>query len=117
MRKIAFFVAAAVCFGLAPFTPRLGPVAGSVALVTLAVALSLAASGAFAALAVASGALGAFASGMLSSASPAVAGAALAALCFGERSLRVRGNARVLHIGAALCGGGLAGMLTTSFAL
>jgi hypothetical protein len=55
---------------------------------------------------------------MLATASPAVAGAALAALCFGERSLRVRGsNARVLHVGAALVGGALAGTLTTSFAL
>jgi MFS family permease len=117
MRKLAFFTAAALCFGLAPFAPRLGPVGGSLALVALCVAFSLAASGAFAALAVAGGALGAFASGMLSGASPAVAGAALAALCFGERSLRVRGNARVLHLGAALVGGALAGTLTTSFAL
>jgi len=69
-------------------------------------------------LSVAGGALGAFASGMLAAASPAVAGAALAALCFGERTLRVRGgNARVLHLGAALGTGALAGVLTTSFAL
>ena len=118
MRKLAFLVAAGLCFGLAPFTPRLGPVVGSIALVALAVLLSLAASGAVASLAAAGGALGAFASGMLSSTSPAIAGAALAALCFGERTLRVRGgNARLLHVGAALGGGALAGTLTTSFAL
>jgi hypothetical protein len=118
MRKLAFLAAAALCFGLAPFTPRLGPVGGSIALVALAVVLSVAASGAAASLAVAGGALGAFASGMLATASPAVSGAALAALCFGERTLRVRGgNGRLLHVGAALGGGALAGTLTTSFAL
>ncbi len=118
MRKLAFLVAAAVCFGLLPFTPRLGAVAGSVALVALAVTLALAASAAAASLSVASGALGAFAAGMLATTSPAAAGAALAALCFGERTLRVRGgNARLLHVGAALFGGALAGTLTTSFAL
>jgi hypothetical protein len=118
MRKLAFFVAAGLCFGLAPFTPRLGPVAGSVALVALAVVLAVAASGVAASLAVAGGALGAFTSGMLAASSPALAGAALAALCFGERTLRVRGgNARLLHLGAALGSGALAGTLTTSFAL
>jgi len=118
MRKLAFLVAAAVCFGLAPFTPRLGPVAGSVALVALAMGLAVAASGVAASLAVAGGALGAFASGMLAASSPALAGAALATLCFGERTLRVRGgNARLLHLGAALGSGALAGSLTTSFAL
>jgi hypothetical protein len=118
MRKLAFLVAAAVCFGFAPFTPRLGAVGGSIALVALAVVFSIAASGAAASLAVAGGALGAFASGMLAAVSPAVSGAALAALCFGERTLRVRGgNGRLLHLGAALGGGALAGSLTTSFAL
>jgi MFS family permease len=117
MRKLAFLLAAALCFGLAPFTPRLGPVLGSVALVALAVHLALAASSAASALAVAGGALGAFASGMLLPISPAVAGAALAGLCFAERSLRVRGaNARLLHLGAALGGGALAGSLSMAFA-
>ena len=118
MRKITFLLAAAACFGLAPFTPRLGPVAGSMALVALAVLLAITASGAAASLAVAGGALGAFTSGMLAATSPAMAGAALAALCFGERTLRVRGSsARLIHLGAALAGGALAGTLTTSFAL
>jgi MFS family permease len=117
MKKLAFLVAAALCFGLAPFTPRLGPVVGSVALVALSVALAVAASATPAALAVAAGALGAFASGTLLSTSSAVAGAALAGLCFAERSLRVRNqSARLLHVGAALLGGGLAGSLSMSFA-
>jgi len=117
MRKLAFLLAAALCFGLAPFTPRLGPVVGSVALVALAVHLALTASSAASALAVAGGALGAFAAGMLLPTSPAAAGAALAGLCFAERSLRVRApNARLLHLGAALVGGGLAGSLSVAFA-
>ncbi|MFT3768738.1 MAG: hypothetical protein QM820_25105 [Minicystis sp.] len=117
MKKLAFLVAAGLCFGLAPFTPRLGPVAGSVALVALAVTLALAASAATSALAVAGGALGAFAAGMLMASSPAAAGAALAGLCFAERSLRVRSqSARLLHAGAALVGGALAGSLSMSFA-
>jgi hypothetical protein len=81
MKKLAFLVAAALCFGLAPFTPRLGPVVGSVALVALSVALAVAASATPAALAVAAGALGAFASGTLLSTSSAVAGAARARPC------------------------------------
>lgn len=117
MKKIAFLVAAAMCFGLAPFTPRLGPVLGSVALVSLGIALALAASATWSALSVAGGALGAFASGMLLATSPAAAGAALAGLAFGERSLRVRGQSgRLLHVGAAVVGGALAGSLSMSFA-
>jgi hypothetical protein len=116
--KLAFLVAAAACFGVLPFTPRLGPILGSFALVALAVGLSLAASGAATAFAVAGGALGAFAAGMLAPTSPALAGAALAALCFGERSLRVRSpSARLLHVGATLLSGAIAGALTTTFAL
>jgi len=117
MKRLAFLVAAGLCFGLAPFTPRLGPVAGSLALVALAVALAVTASAAASALAVAGGALGAFASGMLMASSPAVAGAALAGLCFAERSMRVRNqSARLLHAGGALVGGALAGSLAMSFA-
>lgn len=118
MKKIAFLVAAGLCFGLAPFTPRLGPVVGSIALVALAIAVALAASASMSAIAVGAGALGAFASGMLLATSPAAAGAALAGLVFAERSLRVRGqSARLLHVGAAVIGGALAGTLSTSFAL
>lgn len=117
MKKLAFIVAAAACFGLAPFTPRLGPVVGALALVALAVHLALAASAALSSLAVAGGALGALASGMLLSTSSAAAGAVLAGLCFAERTLRVRGgNSRVLHVGAALAAGALAGSLSMAFA-
>jgi hypothetical protein len=117
MKKIAFLLAAALCFGLVPFTPRLGPVAGSVALVALSVLMALAASAAGSALAVAGGALGAFASGILLASSPAAAGAALAGFAFAERSLRVRTqSARLLHVGAAVMGGAAAGQLTMSFA-
>src|SRR6185295_6761539 len=118
MRKVAFLFAAALAFGLLPFTGRLGPVPGALALVGLSVLLSLAASGAASSIAVGGGALGAFAGGMLAATSPAAAGAALAALCFGERSLRVRSqSARALHVAVALVGGALAGSLTTAFAI
>jgi MFS family permease len=117
MKKLAFLAAAALAFGLWPFAPRLGPVAGSIALVALAVVLAVAAGASASAVAMAAGALGAFASGMLA-ASPAAAGAALAGLCFAERSLRVKtSSARALHVAVAIVGGALAGSLTTSFAL
>lgn len=117
MKKLAFLVAAGLCFGLLPFTARLGPVAGPIAQVALAVLLALAASASLSALAVGGGALAAFASGMLAPTSPAVAGAALAGLCFAERSLRVRSpSARLIHAGAAVLGGALAGSLSMSFA-
>ena len=116
MRKIGFLVAAAACFGLAPFAGRLGVVAGSALLLVLALALSAAASGAFDAISLAGGALGAFASVVLSGVSPAVGGAALVALAFAERSLRVRGQtARLVHAGAALGAGALAGALTSAY--
>src|SRR5262245_50045440 len=117
MRKLAFLVTAALAFGAAPFADRLGPVGGALLLVGLAVVLSVAASGAALSLAVAGGALGGFAAGVLGGAAPAVAGAALTALCFAERSLRVKSaNARMLHVGVALVGGALAGSLSASFA-
>jgi hypothetical protein len=117
MRKIAFLVTAALVFGFAPAQRALGPVAGSLALVGLAVLCAVAASGSAASLAVAGGALGALAAGVLGPTSPAAAGAALAGLCFAERTLRVRDpKARLLHAGGALVGGALAGSLATSFA-
>ncbi|WP_437487152.1 hypothetical protein WME75_06020 [Sorangium sp. So ce1014] len=116
LRKVAFVAAAALSLGLASLALRLGPVPGSLLLVAAAVLLAVAASGAFASLAVAGGALGALAFGVLGAASPAAAGAALAGLCFAERSVRVRGrSARLLHIGTALAGGALAGSLTAAF--
>ncbi|WP_437611735.1 hypothetical protein WMF20_06850 [Sorangium sp. So ce834] len=116
LRTIAFVAAAALSLGLSPLALRLGPVAGALLLVAAAVLLAVAASGALVSLAVAAGALGALAFGLAGAASPAAAGAALAGLCFAERSVRVRGRgARLLHVGAALAGGALAGSLLAAF--
>jgi len=116
MKKLAFIVAAASLFALAPIANRFGPVASSVALVWLAVLLAVCASGTASSIAVASGAFGAFASGILGSVSPAAAGAILVAAAFAERTTRIRSrNARAVHVLLALVGGGLAGTLSTSF--
>ncbi|WP_437815699.1 hypothetical protein [Sorangium sp. So ce1078] len=116
LRKVAFVAAAALALGLASLALGLGPVPGSLLLVAAAVLLAVAASGALTSLAVAGGALGALAFGVAGAASPAAAGAALAGLCFAERSVRVRGGgARLLHVGTALAGGALAGSLIAAF--
>ena len=116
MRKLAFIVAAASLFALAPVANRFGPVASSVALVWLGVLLAVCASGAAQSLAVASGAFGAFGSGILATVSPAAAGAVLVAAAFAERTTRIRSRtARAVHVLVALVGGGLAGTLSTSF--
>jgi MFS family permease len=116
MRKLAFIVAAASLFALVPIANRFGPVASSVALVWLGVLLAVCASGSAQSLAVASGALGAFGSGILSTVSPAAAGAVLVAAAFAERTTRIRSRtARAVHVLVALVGGGLAGTLSTSF--
>ena len=117
MRAITLLVAAAAAHGLAPFASRLGIVLGSAALVLLAVCLALAASATPSALAVAGGALAALASGTVGNAAPALAGALLLALCFGERTLRVRErNSQVLHIGLAAAAGALGGFLSARYA-
>jgi hypothetical protein len=117
MQKGTFLVAAACAFGLAPFAARLGVVGGAATLMVLAVALSAAASGSVNSLAVASGALGAFTSGILMGTSGAVAGACLVGLAFAERTLRVRGKtAKLAHVGVAVLGGGLAGTLSMAYA-
>ena len=117
MKKLAFVVAAASLFALAPIAERFGAVASSVALVWLAVLVAVSASTTFNAVAIASGALGALASGMLGSVSPAAAGAVLVAAAFAERTMRVRSkNARALHVGLALVAGALAGSLANAFA-
>jgi MFS family permease len=116
MKKLAFIVAAASLFALAPIANRFGPVASSVALVWLGVLLAVCASGTASSIAVASGAFGAFASGILGSVSPAAAGAILVAAAFAERTTRIRSrNARAVHVLLALVGGALAGTLSTSF--
>jgi MFS family permease len=116
MKKVAFIVAAASLFALAPFANRFGPVASSVALVWLGVLLAVSASGSVQSMAVASGAFGAFGSGILGTVSPAAAGAVLVAAAFAERTTRIRSRtARAVHILVALVGGALAGSLSTAF--
>src|SRR5690349_7778757 len=112
MKKLAFVVAATSLFAFAPLAGRLGPVAASVALVWLGVMLALFASGTIHSLAIGSGALGAFAGGVLGTVSPAAAGAVLVAAAFAERTTRVRSRtARAVHVITALVGGALAGSL------
>jgi MFS family permease len=116
MKKLAFIVASASLFALAPIANRFGPVASSVALVWLGVLLAVCASGTVQSIAVASGAFGAFASGVLATVSPAAAGAVLVAAAFAERTTRIRSRtARAVHVVAGLVGGALAGTLSTSF--
>lgn len=117
MKKLAFVVAAASLFAIAPIANRFGPVASSVALVWLGVLLAVSASGSLQSMAVAGGALGAFGSGVLATISPAAAGAVLLAAAFGERTTRIRSRtARAVHVLVALVAGALAGTLSTSFA-
>jgi hypothetical protein len=109
MRKLTLMLAAAAAFGLGPFTGRLGPLGGAAALLALAVVLALAASGSLELLAAAGGASGALAASLAAPTSAALAGALLAALCFAERSLRVRNReARAAHVGVALVAGAVA---------
>ncbi len=120
MKKIAFVVAAASLFAFAPLASRFGPVASSLALVWLGVLLALFASGASGAqgwsLAIGTGALGAFGSGVLASFSPTIAGAVLVAAAFTERTTRVRSRtARAVHVLLALVGGGFAGALSNAY--
>lgn len=111
------FVSAALAFGLGPSATKLGPVLGSALLVALGVMLALAASANFNSMSAATGAVGAFLGGVLATVSPAVAGAALVALCYAERTVRVRGTvARAVHTGMALSGGALAGAAAHHFA-
>lgn len=117
MKKLAFVVAAASLFAVAPVASRFGVVTSSVALVWLGVMLAVFASGALDSLSVAAGALGAFGSGILAPVSPAAAGAVLVAAAFAERTSRVRSrSARAVHVMIALVGGALAGTLSTAFA-
>jgi len=116
MKKVAFVVAAASLFVLAPIANRFGPVVSSVTLVWLGVLLAVCASGTTSSMSVASGAFGAFGSGILASVSPAAAGAVMVAAAFAERSTRIRSRtARAVHVLVALVGGALAGTLSTAF--
>ena len=79
--------------------------------------LAVAASALVSSLAIAAGALAAFGGHVLGSAVPAAGGAVLVALAFAERTTRVRGtNARLVHVGASLLTGALAGSLATAYA-
>lgn len=116
MKKVAFVVAAASLFVIAPIANRSGPVVSSVTLVWLGVLLAVCASGTTQSVAVASGAFGAFGSGILASVSPAAAGAVMIAAAFAERTTRIRSRtARAVHVLVALVGGALAGTLSTAF--
>ncbi len=120
MRKIAFVVAAASLFAFAPLASRFGPLASSLAMVWLGVLLAIFASGASGAqgwsLAIGTGALGAFGSGVLASSSPTVAGAVLVGAAFAERTTRVRSRtARGVHVLLAVVGGGFAGALSHAY--
>lgn len=118
VKKLAFVVAAASLFAVAPIANRFGGAVGSsVVLVWLGVMLAVFASGTFNALAVAAGALGAFGSGILGSVSPALAGAVLVAAAFAERSMRVKNRTgRAVHVLVALVGGAFAGSLAMAYA-
>ncbi len=116
IRKLSVLVAAACVFGASPYIGYFGHVGGSLALLALGLLLAIAASGGLGSLALAGGALGAFAAAVLGSVSPAVGGAALVGLAFAERTVRVRtAPLRVLHIGAALTGGALAASLSSAY--
>src|SRR5262245_42500108 len=116
MRKLFLVIAAGAAFGLAPFASKLGLVAGSAWLVLLGIAVAIAASGGLAALSIGAGALGALASTVLGTVSPAASGAVLVGLAFAERTSRVRGmHARLLHAGASLGAGALAGSLAAAY--
>ncbi|WP_394826161.1 hypothetical protein [Pendulispora albinea] len=117
MKKLFFLIAAALTFAIAPLTDRLGSVGGSLALVGLGVLLAWAASESVNAMAAGFGALGAFGGTVLATVSPALGAAVLVALAYVERTMRVRDpGARVIHVGGALLGGGLAGALSTAYA-
>ncbi len=117
MKKLLLPIAAAATFGLAPYATKLGVTAGSAWLVLLGVLLALGASGSLNALAIAAGAVGAFGGNVLGSVLPAAGGAVLVGLAYAERTSRVRGtNARLVHVGASLLVGGLAGSLAAAYA-
>ncbi|MBX3188809.1 MAG: hypothetical protein KF819_17455 [Labilithrix sp.] len=116
MKKLAFIVAAASLFAVAPIANRFGPVASAAALVWLGVLVAICASGSAQSLSVAAGAFGAFGSGVLAAVSPAAAGAIMIAAAFAERTTRVRSKtARAVHVLVALVGGALAGSLGAAF--
>ena len=116
MKKALLLAAAAAAFGLAPDAKPMGQVPGAAWLVLLGVALGLGTSGYVSALAIAFGATAALTGTILGSVSPAVGGAVLVALAYGERTLRVRtAQGKLLHVGAAFGAGALAGTVATAY--
>jgi hypothetical protein len=115
MKKTLLLLASVAAFGLAPYAKAMGQVPGAAWLVLLGVGLGLGASGTTSALAIAFGATAALVGTILGSVSPAIGGAVLLALAYGERTLRVRTpHGKLLHVGAAFGAGALAG--TVAFA-
>lgn len=116
IKRFPLFIAVSFLFGLEPLSRTWGTLPSAALLVLAGVVFAVAASGAHA-LAVAAGAAGALAFGLLSPLSAGAAGAAIVALGFGERSLRVRdSSARALHLGLAILGGALAGAISAHHA-
>jgi hypothetical protein len=118
MKKLALLVAVAGAFTLTPWIDRWGALTGALLLVGMGVAVAFAASGTLSAVAAAAGAVGALASGLVRSSSAALAGAVLVALCYSERTARVRsGPARVVHVAMAAVSGAVGGALAARYAL
>ncbi|CAN5333664.1 hypothetical protein BH09MYX1_BH09MYX1_59960 [soil metagenome] len=116
MKKSLLLLAAACAFGLAPFAKPMGQVPGAAWLVLLGVGLGLGTSGYVSALAIAFGATAALTGTILGSISPAIGGAVLLALAYGERTLRVRtAQGKLLHVGAAFGAGALAGTVASAY--
>ena len=117
MRTTPLLASAALLFAAWPLAARLGTIPGAILSVTIAVLLALGASGGLSALAMAQGALGAFAAGLASPGASVLGGALLLAGAYAERTSRVHGKkARVLHVTLAGFAGAVAGGLTASFA-
>src|SRR5579859_7619447 len=108
---------AALLFAVWPWTALMGTIPGAVASVGLAVLLATVASGGANAVAMAYGAVGALAAGVLSPGASVAGGSLLLLAAYGERTGRVRGRtAKVVHMAAAACGGAIAGAVVASFA-
>ena len=116
MRTTSLLVSAALLFAVWPLAARLGAIPGAVVSVALAVLVALAASGGASAVAMAYGALGAFAAGLVSPSASILGGALLVAGAYVERTTRVHGRiARAAHVALALFAGGVGGGLVASF--
>jgi MFS family permease len=115
-RTTHLLASAALLFAAWPLAGRLGTISGAVLSVALAVLFALGASGGSSALAMALGALAAFAAGIVAPGASVLGGAVLVAGAYAERTTRVRGRLnRVVHVALAIFGGGIAGGLTASF--